>query len=221
MVTIRSIVSTVRNALRTVNPDDKISNRMIAHLIYQYATLFVRREADSRKLFRDSDLWQRVEGCMELEPAADPGCKTLYTESCTGWVKSKLPLPHAPYQTIYGPLVQVLTPDARKTYLYKDLPHLRAPREFGGGKNFTIDEKGFIYIPSPLLQQVIVRGVFPRPVQIQPCQSPLDYPLYLPQHLLGDLERTILNDLKTITLPIVEDEKPNLNRFDKGQQISV
>ncbi len=204
MKTIREIVYAVRGMLKATNQDDRLSNRQIAHHIYRIAQLLIRRDADTRRLYREEAFWQIL--CVELEPFSGICGDT----DCPQFARSKDPLPEL-YQSVYGPLLTVLTLDWGKSYTYTHPEGLGRKPQFGRARYFSIVD-GYLVISSSYLKKVEVRGAFLKPLLPGSCTSPLDYPLYIPSHLGVDLERLITTELRNITLPIPQDERADNTR---------
>ena len=51
---IREFISIVRNSLDSITQDNYISGEMIYNIGVSYATLFMKREADSAKVFKNT-----------------------------------------------------------------------------------------------------------------------------------------------------------------------
>lgn len=217
MKTLREIISTIRNVLKTVNLDDRIPNRMIAHLIQTYTTLFIRREADSRKIYKEAYLFQTI--CVDFAPYhPEAGCHPILTYQCNEWVKSVNPIPEL-YTNNYSSFLKGYSLDEEHTYTYKTIDGIitASKQEFGTNRFFSL-ENNYIIIKNPILKQLKFRGLFVKPQNLSACQSVLDTPLYIPQHLLADLERSVISDLLKMNKTLTEDELPNLNNLQKTAQ---
>lgn len=231
MSTVRETIYLVRNGLRSVNLDDRISNRFIYQLLLKYTSLFIKRESDSRRIWKMTNLFQSLPGCIELEeaPLAE-ACPGLILPGCETVMKSKEPIPGS-FQSIYGNFLTITTLDGMKKFEYKE------PSVYGRVKKreFTAPSIGYYWLDEEYLiipdgpEAVLVRGLFIKDLSQEQtsstkggsfpyggCQGILDSQFIVPSYLEGDVVRQVLQDIRSITSTLQPDEQPDINTLSKG-----
>ena len=61
MKTNREIISTVRSMLKSVNIDDRLPSAFIYSKIMDIATLIIKRESETRRIFNSGELFKKIE----------------------------------------------------------------------------------------------------------------------------------------------------------------
>jgi hypothetical protein len=218
-ITNRQLVSDVITELRSMNIDDRISNRFVLSRLKDKARVFIKQDSDSRRLLKVTGIWKTIK-CFHMceANAVDCGCDI---PDCQILMKSKHVLPKS-FDTNYGTLVKVFTVNGAKEYIqttlagYIDIKN----REYQNKsiKYFWIDD-GHIYIPDSHVEEVMVIGLFENPEQADIlndkdanlCLKPLDSLFPCPGHLLDPVKKDTIIELAKIYKGITEDEKPNQN----------
>jgi hypothetical protein len=221
-LTNRQIISDIIIDLRAVNLDEKVSKRYILNKLRNFAALFIKRDAEARKLQGISDLWTEVQ-CVELREAPLIECCDIDIPNCVTVMKSKYKIP-ATYETLYKEMLEVHNPLYAKEF--KQI----APKEYKDIKLREFQDKrikyywfsnGFLIIPDSLVETVTLRGAFVNPAealklnscasQDNACISLLDQPFVCPDYLVPVVKQETLKDLFSFYKRNVLDENPNLN----------
>ena len=152
MQTFREAVSDVMNDLNSVNHDDVYSYRFIINKLRDKAKLFLKQDADMRKIFKMNDLWKPL-NCIELEDYDLLECP-WFLKDCTKIKRSKQLIPDS-YETSYGNAIVIaglknnMTLKQIKPFQYEEY----SSNKFAKGKVFWISD-GRLFIPDSTLEYV-------------------------------------------------------------------
>lgn len=222
-LTNRQIISDIVNDLRALNVDDRVSKRYILNKLRDYAALYIKRDAEARRLLGISDLWTDVQ-CVELCEAPITECCSIEISECDMVMKSKIKLPET-YETMYKDLIQIFNVKYAKEFKqitpqeYKDI----LVREFKDKRiRYYWLQNGYIVVPDTLIDTVNIRGIFVDPAEAKKmsscrededdkCVSKLDQRFICPDYLLAIVKQETLKDLFNFYKRNVLDESPNIN----------
>jgi hypothetical protein len=222
-LTNRQIISDILIDLRAVNLDDKVSKRYILNKLRNYAALFIKRDAEARKLLGISDLWTDVQ-CVELCETPLVECCDIDIPNCNTVMKSKHKIPQT-FETLYKEMLEVHNPTYAKEF--KQI----TPKEYKNIKLREFQDKrikyywftnGYLVIPDSLVETVTLRGAFVNPAEAKKlnacngdegskCISTLDQPFVCPDYLVPVVKEATLKDLFSYYKRSIADEQPNLN----------
>lgn len=221
-LTNRQIISDIVNDLRALNLDDKVSRRYILHKLRDFTGLFIKRDADARRLLNISDIWTTVD-CVELVETPIAQCCHIDIPNCVMVMKSKKKIPET-YETLYKELLQVFNPVYAKEFRQTD------PQQYKNLLNREYNDKrikyfwianNYLIIPDALVTTIALRGVFLNPYEAKKldscvsvndlCNSSLDQPFVCPDYLIPVVKQEVLKDLFNFYKRNVLDEKSNLN----------
>lgn len=221
-LTNRQIISDIVSDLRANDLDDRVSRRWILNKLRDYAALYIKRDAEARRLFGLADLWVDVP-CVELCEAPIVDCCEVDIPGCKTVMRSIKEIPQT-YETLYREMIQVFNVEYAKEFRqitpqeYKNI----IVREFKDPriKYFWIQNKHLI-VPDSLVKAVTVRGVFINPndakklnsclTEEEQCSPMLDQPFICPDYLLAVVKSETLKDLYNFYKRSVVDENPNVN----------
>lgn len=217
MQTIREFCSTVRGHLNS-SSDDYIPYEMIYWVGINISSLFIKRDADNRKLFKNTSLFKKLE-CVELEPYEE-GCIQL--GGCSNMMRSVKPLPTF-YQSNFGSLIKVYNLSNDVDYIeisvnkYKNIKNLPfKPRKT---KYYWIEDN-YLILPDSEVERVNVFGMFTDPTIISDTNlsnnscSILEQPFPCVDYLIGAVVEATVKQL-SIMKNIPKDETINLNSNEK------
>ena len=221
----RMIISDIVSDLRAMNIDDKVSKRHILNKLRGFLALFIKRDADARRVVNISDIWLEV-SCVELCQAPLIDCCNIDIPKCKFVMKSKKKIPET-YETFYKELIEVHNPLYAKEFKQitpKEYKNILA-REFQDKriKYFWISN-GYIIIPDSLVEAITIRGVFVNPAEAMrlnscleqdECISFLDQPFNCPDYLIPVVKQETLKDLFSFYKRSIADENPNMNNLIK------
>ena len=217
-MTIREFVATIKNNLSSLQLDSKISSEFIYSTAVGIASFFIKRESESRKLFKNTSIFYKLP-CVEFQETSlaecgvDLGCRTI--------MRSKKPLPKL-FLSNFGSLIQVFNILRNKDYKeisatqYKNISRQKYKPK--NTKYFWI-ENDYLYIPDSEVEILIVLGLFANPEEIinftGECTKVLDFAFPAPDYLLQPIIEQTIKQL-SIKLQIPKDEDSNLNNLDKN-----
>jgi hypothetical protein len=144
---IREFISTVRNSLDALTLDNYISGEYIYKVGISYATLFIKRESDSRKIFRNTSMFtvlsENNSDCISFKP---------YTESCdlsmvcNSIMRSVNKIP-TPYLSNYGSLILLYNIFEDKNYIETNPIFYKSIKK----QKFKSKTTGYFYIKDGYL----------------------------------------------------------------------
>lgn len=226
-LTNRQIISDIVNDLRALDLDDRVSKRYILYKLRSYASLFIKRDGDTRNLFNISEIWTEVP-CVELCEVPLVECCNIDIPDCKTVMRSRKKLPEI-LQVRYRELLQVFNPLYSRGFIPTTPQQYRniISREFVDKrlKYFWI-ANGYLVVPDALVTDVTIRGVFLNsaeaiqlnsciPESEQECVSILDQPFTCPDYLVPVVKSETLKDLFNFYKRVTVDEAPNLNTNEK------
>lgn len=220
--TLKQVLSDLSSDIKALNIDDRLSYRFLASKFKDKIQVFIRQDARSRELIRESNIWKTIR-CVDLKDANNIDCDCVLDDIDNTLKKSQIKIPEA-YSTTYGNLIKVFTLDGSqeykeiKGYQNKD----QSNREYGSGKYFWLEDK-YLCIPNTTLKAVKVLIIAKNPQEvdiinkdISPCVSPLETELNYPSYLITVAKQEALKEISGVTRPTVVDEKPNENENIKN-----
>lgn len=227
-ITNRQIISDITNDLRALDLDDRVSKKYILSKLRSYASLFIKRDADTRRLLNIAEIWTNIP-CVELCEAPLVDCCDIDIPQCKTVMKSRKKIPEL-LQTLYKELIQVFNPIYSKEFVattpqqYKNI----ISREFVDQRiKYYWLSNGYLIVPDAMVSTVTIRGVFLNPseaLKLNSCLSVddasncvgiLDQPFTCPDYLISVVKQETLKDLFNFYKRITVDEEPNLNTNQK------
>ena len=212
---VKQILSSLATDVKAVNLDDRVSFRFLHTKFNDKIGYFLRLEAKSREILKDTTLWRSLD-FIELIDVDD----RLGLNDCFTLKRSKKKLPEA-FNTNYGQLIKIFTLDHNielkliKASDYGDY----TKRQYRSAKTFAAYiENGYLYIPNVTWQAVKGLIIAKNPIEVDKfngtvskCASPLDGEVAYPDYLIALAKREVLNELAGAYKRIVEDEKGDDN----------
>lgn len=229
---IREIISEVRNSLRAASVDDWIPGKFIYFKLKGIAALFIKREADEKRLFRYTELWATIK-CLEMEEDDLINCCNINIPNCTKVMRSKEKLPEI-YSTRYGYLLNVTSVDYYRDYIPVTPQQYKytKSREFNDTrKRYFWLENGYLIIPDSMVSVVTVKAMFTNKAEAlkldncntetNDCIRFLDQDFVAPEHLLQDIKNASIQDILGSNRRLPQDELTNLNSNEKSNPASI
>lgn len=216
-MTIREFVSIVKENLNSVSLDDTLSNEHIYWVGVNVAKLLIKRETESRKIFKNTSLFKRI--CVPMKEVSGNDCGISFP--CNKIMRSEKQLPKG-FLTNFGSLLLVFNINRDKDYkemsvtAYKNLKNQKYKSRSTG--YFWI-ENDYLYVPDSEVEMLYVLGLFTDPEELlafegATCGKILDLPFPAPDYfydVITDLTVQKISNKKRIPL----DEDGNLNSNDK------
>lgn len=225
-LTNRQIISDIVNDLRALNLDDRVSKRYILSKLRTFAALFIKRDADTRRLLNIAEIWTDVP-CVEMCETPLVDCCNIDIPDCKIVMKSRKKLPEV-LQTLYKELLQVFNPIYAKEYIAttpQQWKNIQGRKYVDRRVKYYWISNGYLIIPDALATTVTIRGVFLNPDEAKKlnscldndnqCVSILDQPFTCPDYLVSVVKQETLKDLFNFYKRNQVDEAPNLNTNEK------
>lgn len=217
---VREFISDIRNSLHSINLDDWIPGKFIHNKGLGYASLFIKREADDKRMYKYTNLFTPVSMLMEEKALIQMGSDLV--PNCKKVMKAKVDLPTM-YSTRHGYLMNVTSVDYGKDYIPTTPQQYKyvKSREFQDlSLRYFWLENNRIIIPDALVQQITITGMFQNRAEALrigncDCFPLLDQEFIAPEHLLKDIKDATILDLMKTYRSINSDEYPNLNENEK------
>ena len=111
---IREFISIVRNNLNSISLDSNISGEYIYNVGLSISKLLIKRESDSRRLFKNTNNFTFID-CVKMEESSIIKCTNVSIPNCKKVMRSVEPLPEA-FSSIYGSLISVFNLTRDKDY---------------------------------------------------------------------------------------------------------
>ena len=218
-MTIREFTSTIQQS-SVEREDDFISDEYIYTIGISISKLLIKRETESRKLFKITSLFQTLP-CVEMIPAPESECGPGI--NCSNLQRSKKRIPKT-YLTNFGSLIQVF--NVLRNVDYKEV----TPTQYKNiklqkykskdTKYFWIDDD-YLYIPDSEVEFVIVSMLSPSGSDVEEfntekasCSGFLDSEFPAPPYMISTiLAETLSHVFNRKRVP--SDEDPNLNLLKK------
>ena len=222
--TPRESISRVRAGIKATNEDAFITDRYIYSLLMKYAKHLIKRDWDTKHLFKHSSLFKE-DSCVELiEVSVIPDCcKELAYSNCR-IMRSKNKLPKM-LELTKGNLIRNVS-----TLDYSKRADVTVPLLYANMKksvNFKYNPskyywylEGYLYIPDVDWEAVRVEALFEDNISSLSCNSEEDMcmmaqdkTMVVPEGLFAEIEQLVRTELQgPLTIPG--------NNADDAQNIS-
>jgi|GEM_PF-1782997 hypothetical protein len=227
--TVRQVISDVKNDLNAVTLDGYIPAKYIHNKLIDTAKLFIKREADDRRIQQYPSIWVTIDN-FEMESSNLIGCADISVPHCERVMKSKLKLP-AIYTTRYGYLLNASSLDYGRDYTQitpRAFAKTKSRRYQNPNINYFWIYNGYLVIPDSLVQSITLRAVFcdkAQGLKLDSCETPscirlLDQEFTAPGHLLDDIKSATVQKIAGVRERIQPDEYPNLDELEKKSPVS-
>lgn len=221
------IISEVRNDVRAVIGDAWIPSKYIHVKLKSVASLFIKREADDRRLYKYPNLWTPVD-CLKMKESDLINCCNIDIPSCKTVMKSIKKLPEI-FSTRFGYLLTVSSPDYDKIYNqttptgYKRI----LSREFNDkSQRYFWFEGGHIVIPNSIVEIIRVNMLTPDKLLASQldcnysgsirCNNVLEQEFVAPDYMISDIKKEVVKQIISSYKSVQPDEFTNLNENQKN-----
>lgn len=209
-MTVREDVAQVKKLVNSINSDVRLTNKFVYNKIIDVAKLIVRREADSRKIYKSTELFTTIE-CVELEQEELKNCTNIWIPDCTSVMKSVNKIPKM-FLSSTGSIISVYSID-RSIQFLQTTPSIFATiqkREFKGNDKYFWIANDYLYIPNSDVVAVTIDGLVIDRRKTE-CEPFLSSESPIPDSLRTDVFRVVATEIGSITKRIPTDEKADLN----------
>lgn len=218
---IGQLISQIRNQLRIVNEDSRVSRRFIWSLIDKHARWLIKRESSKLRLLKMDYLFQTLHCVPVIEVPSSDECCGIKT-SCKIW-RTKDKIQHV-YTDEDGIILKAVysvdgseefTPIKLQEFMRKtENPHSRYDKA-----RYYYYNNGYLYFPNTHVRMVQIKGYFIDEVINQckdedkgkECKAHEDKRLRIPDYLVGELMEHVINDM------INSKKVPEDVRIDKNE----
>ena len=233
--TVRQMISDVRNSLNTINLDDWISGKYIHSKLIDTTSLFLKREADERRLFLYPDIWTTIQK-FDLTGGTLVSCSSIDIPQCDTIMISLQKLPKV-FTNRYGYFLQINSIDYDRNYTQitperykKDMSR----RYRDPNKRYFWIYNDYIVIPNCNVESITVRGLFVNKAEAlridncddcddcgpSACISMLDQTFPAPPHLIEEIKDYTVKAIAGTRKSIHADQYANLNSDEKDSKVS-
>lgn len=221
-MTNRELIAQIRNQLKDVSADSKLTDKFIYSIMNKHAKWLIRRESRKLHIMRFDYLFQTLK-CVEVEqaPVIDDCCG-IRNKCRVSRTVHKLP---RIYEDEDGVIIKSIfsidgsveySPITISEYIRKlENPHSKYDKSI-----YYYFNNGYIYFPNNYIKKVMIKGYFEEDIkkfntctdhEDSQCLSKLDQEFRIPPHLVGELMNFVMQDLANITLKIQADEQIDKN----------
>lgn len=212
---VRDIISQLREYLNNVNIDQRFTNQYLHSCIITATKLIVKRESETRKLFRSVESFQSLD-CIEMISYESKICAGILLP-CSNVMRSKFKIPKA-FLSSTGSILLVYSID-RSVQFWQSSPSLYSSiskREFKGEQKYFWIIDDYLYIPDSYITNVTALGLFIDNSEVDKFNGSrgckfMDSLSSIPSWLEEDVLKTALQTIAGVTKRIPEDTNPNLN----------
>lgn len=202
---VGQVISQLRNQLRIVNADSKVTRRFVWSLIDKHAKWLIKREASKLRIMKMGYLFQTLKCVEVIEVPASDECCGLKTK-CKIW-RTRYKIPDV-YNDEDGIILKAVysidgseefTPIKLQEFMRKlENPHSRYDKS-----RYYYFNNGYLYFPNTPIKMVQVKGYFIDEVinECRPedadkkCMSHLEKKFRFPDYLMGELTDHVMQDL--------------------------
>lgn len=221
-MTVGEFISDVKNSVRALTKDDRISGRYIHSLSKDYTSYLIANRPLSDVL-RDTSIFTEIT-CVQMDRVRADICDIAEFRKCNKVMKSHCKLPEL-YNSSIGPLVTSVTNmTGEVTY-----QQLRSPadytnaqkRKFQNTTHYYYILNRDLYVVGSTPERVSIGGLFVDELQalkfsecrddIGECDSVLDYKIIIPNKYLSTVKEQVTQHILNTRKRIPADELPNLD----------
>jgi hypothetical protein len=203
MVTIGTVVSRVKNQVKSVRQDAFLTNRYVYNVIIKYAQVLMRRQDSQNKLSKFNSIWQTLP-CLELIEIdkVEACCAGIKSGRTIMRTKDKLPTFMEGY---WGPLIRSVTSIDGSQELNPTTPGVYTSMTKTTGFNIS-------------WEALKIEGIFIQDVSQytdeDTCIKRMDHKINVPEFLLAEAEKMAIQDfIGRLQIPSdLSDDNINLNR---------
>jgi len=221
MVTIGTVVSRVKNQVKSVRQDAFLTNRYVYNVVIKYAQILMRRQDSQNKLSKFNSIWQTLP-CLELIEIdkIEACCAGIKSGRTIMRTKDKLPTFMEGY---WGPLIRSVTSIDGSQELNPTTPGVYTSMTKTTGFKYNKTKyywflNGYLYMPNINWEALKIEGIFIQDVSKytdeDTCIKRMDHKINVPEFLLAEAEKMAIQDfIGRLQIPSdLSDDNINLNR---------
>jgi hypothetical protein len=199
MNTIGSAISRVRNAVKAVDTDSFITDRVIYSNIMKFAKFYIKQQTAQSNQSRFNSLFVKLP-CVELiDVDKIEACCNVQSEIIIKRTKDKLP---GVLEGGQGPLLRSVASMDGYTEAFRTTPQLYSALMKTSAARYNSTRyywflNGYLYLPNVQWDALAVEGIFEdklMPSCADPCGSIQDQFLNIPPDLFAQIEQQVVNE---------------------------
>ena len=229
-MTVGEFVSDVKNSIRALDKDSRVSSRYI-HSLAQNYTDYLLSQRPLSDAMRDSSIFTEVT-CVEMERIKSDKCAVVEFRKCDKIMRTKCKLPQLYNSKVGQILISVLNITGDVEY-----EQLRSPADYTNTKKrkFPLAKKYYyisnenLYILGTTSELISITGLFADELEalkfsscseesVGECSSALDYRMIIPNKYISTVKDQVIQHILTTRQAIPEDELSNLDSNQKTRQ---
>jgi hypothetical protein len=212
MNTIGEAISRVRNAIKAVDTDSFITDRLIYSNIIKYAKLYIKQQTAQSSQSRFNSLYVKLP-CVELvEVDRIEACCSVKSGTIIKRTKDKLP---GVLEGGQGLLLRTVASIDGSHEVFRTTPQLYTAMQKTSGFKYNKSKyywylNGYLYMPNLDWDSAAIEGIFENklmPTCDDPCTSVQDQFLNIPPELFAQVEQQVVNDFMR-SMQINNDPQP-------------
>lgn len=209
-MTRREAISRVKNSLKGIKRDERISNQYVNSVLNSVAQLLIKQDSRNKKLFQNLSNLSTFE-CERLEDVNLQSCSPMIINNCSSVKQSVTTFPSPYYSYTNKPLIYVSgIDDSEEMIATSPFEYAQYKKgEFKGKKKYYWFENNKIIVPDNELEYIKVRGFFQENYSYEGAF--LDQTFNVPEYLQKDLFRLALEEIFTFNKRINSDDNTNLS----------
>jgi hypothetical protein len=219
-MTVNEAISNVKNDLRLVHADRRITVKFIYSLLEKHASLFLKRDSDKLQLVKVDNIWQTL-NCVETidVPTTDDCCK--FTSKCR-ILRTKDKLPET-FEDSWGILLRHVSSidnsiDMHPIKMSEWTRKLETPSFKYDKTLYYFYRNGYLYFPNCKWKLVSITGFFKKDISHlnkcedssdesnSSCVSFLEREWRVPGHLQSVIIDSVINELLSSFAKIPSEE---------------
>lgn len=206
MTTIGTVISRVRNQLKSVKQDAFLTDREIFTIVKKYAQLYMRRQDSLNRIMKFNSVFQPLDFVELIEvDKIQAECRGITSDCTIKRTKDKIP---ATMEGYYGPLIRSVSSldgyvDVEPTFP-KTFERIFKQKTFKYNKTkYYWFLNGYLFFPNIDWDAVKMEGVFEDNVSKYNCDTTDDCAykqesiMYVPEFLFAEIEQNVVKDFST------------------------
>lgn len=224
-MTVGEFISDVKNSVKALTKDDRLSNKYIHSLAKDY-TSYLLSQRSLRDVFRDSTIFTEVT-CVGMERIRADKCDIAEFRKCDKLMKSTCEMPSI-FNSSIGPIVIAvynITGDIEYQALRTPADYKKQQkRKFQNATNYYYLANNHLYVVGSTPERVSIIALFEDEFEAQTfsecsnvteCESALDYKIIIPNKYVSTVKDQVVQHIGTTNRAIMEDERPDLDSNQK------
>jgi hypothetical protein len=199
MNTIGAVISRVRNAIKAVDTDSFVTDRMIYSNIIKFAKFYIKQQTGQSTQSRFNSLFVKLP-CVDLiDVDKIEACCNVQSDIIIKRTREKLP---GVMEGMQGPLLRSVASMDGYTEAFRTTPQLYSAMMKTSNARYNTTKyywflNGYLYLPNVNWDALAVEGIFEDKLTQScedPCASIQDQFLNIPPELFAQIEQQVVNE---------------------------